>query len=78
MYSANQQTQIWELEPLQSRLRLVTEECNRMIQAHWAEEQTEITALKRENHHLQKDIEVVREREKAKQEVVLDTCKVVF
>ncbi|XP_054476027.1 translin-associated factor X-interacting protein 1 isoform X2 [Anoplopoma fimbria] len=67
---AYQQDQIRELEPLRSRLRLVTEECDRKIQARWAEEQAEIGALKREKQQLQKDIEAMREKEKATQAVV--------
>ncbi|KAM9351913.1 translin-associated factor X-interacting protein 1 [Symphorus nematophorus] len=64
---AYQRDQIQELEPLRSRLRLVTEECDRRIQARRAEEQAEIAALKREKQQLQKDIEAMREREKATQ-----------
>ncbi|XP_042351356.1 translin-associated factor X-interacting protein 1 [Plectropomus leopardus] len=67
---AYQQDQIRELEPLRSHLRLVTEECDRKIQARWAEEQTEIGALKREKQQLQRDIEAMREKEKAMQAVV--------
>lgn len=48
----------------------MTEECDRRIQARWAEEQAEIGALKREKQQLQKDIEAVREKEKAMQAVV--------
>ncbi|XP_059190797.1 translin-associated factor X-interacting protein 1 [Centropristis striata] len=67
---AYQQDQIRELEPLRSHLRLVTEECDRKIQARWAEEQAEIGALKREKQQLQRDIETMREKEKARQAVV--------
>lgn len=50
----------------------MTEECDRKIQARWAEEQAEIGALKREKQLLQKDIEAMREKEKATQAVVHD------
>lgn len=70
--SAHQQDRIAELEPLRSHLRLVTEECDRKIQARWAEEQAEISALKREKQQLQKDIEAMREKEKSMQAVVRD------
>ncbi|XP_056272265.1 translin-associated factor X-interacting protein 1 [Pseudoliparis swirei] len=68
--SAYQQDTIRELEPLRSHLRLATEECDRRIQARWAEEQAEIGALKREKQQLQRDVEVMREKEKATQAVV--------
>ncbi|XP_068169074.1 translin-associated factor X-interacting protein 1 isoform X1 [Antennarius striatus] len=67
---AYQQDQIKELEPLRCHLRLVTEECDRKIQARWAEEKTEIAALKSEKQQLQKDIKAMREKEKAMQTVV--------
>ncbi|XP_049928940.1 translin-associated factor X-interacting protein 1 isoform X1 [Epinephelus moara] len=67
---AYQQDQIRQLEPLRSHLRLVTEECDRKIQARWAEEQAEIEVLKREKQQLQRDIEAMREKEKAMQAVV--------
>ncbi|XP_030280708.1 translin-associated factor X-interacting protein 1 isoform X2 [Sparus aurata] len=67
---AHQQEQIRELEPMRSHLRLVSEECDRKIQARCAEEHAEIEALKREKQQLQRDIEAMREREKAKQAVV--------
>ncbi|XP_039663436.1 translin-associated factor X-interacting protein 1 isoform X1 [Perca fluviatilis] len=66
------QDQIRELEPLRSHLRLVTEECDRKIQARWAEEQAEIGALKREKQQLQRHIEAMREKEKAMEAVVHD------
>ncbi|XP_042267467.1 translin-associated factor X-interacting protein 1 isoform X1 [Thunnus maccoyii] len=65
-----QQDHIRELEPLRSHLRLVTEECDRKIQARWLEEQAEIGALKREKQQLQEEIEAMREKEKATQAVV--------
>ncbi|XP_062419101.1 translin-associated factor X-interacting protein 1 isoform X2 [Pungitius pungitius] len=65
-----QQNKIQELMPLRSHLRLVTEDCDRRIQARWAEEQAEIRALKREKQQLQRDIEARREKEKAMQAVV--------
>ncbi|XP_023129340.2 translin-associated factor X-interacting protein 1 [Amphiprion ocellaris] len=65
-----QQDQIRDLEPLRSHLRLLTEECDRKIQARWGEEQAEIRVLKSEKQQLQKDIEVMREKEKATQTVV--------
>ncbi|XP_034541673.1 translin-associated factor X-interacting protein 1 isoform X2 [Notolabrus celidotus] len=65
-----QQDRIRELEPLQSHLRIVTEECDRKIQARWEEEQTEIGALKREKQQLQKDLKATREEKKDMQEVV--------
>ncbi|TDH09222.1 hypothetical protein EPR50_G00084480 [Perca flavescens] len=64
------QAQIRELEPLRSHLRIVTEECDRKIQARWAEEQAEIGALKREKQQLQRHIEAMREKEKAMEAVV--------
>ncbi|KAI3371659.1 hypothetical protein L3Q82_024223, partial [Scortum barcoo] len=67
---AYQQDQLRALEPLQSHLRLVTEECDRKIQVRWAEEQAEIGALKKEKQQLQKDIETMREKERAMQAVV--------
>ncbi|XP_068588074.1 translin-associated factor X-interacting protein 1 isoform X2 [Cebidichthys violaceus] len=67
---AYQQDKIRELEPLRSHLRLVTEECDRRIQARWAEEHAEIGALKREKQQLQRDVEAMREKEKATQAVV--------
>ncbi|TNN38898.1 Translin-associated factor X-interacting protein 1 [Liparis tanakae] len=67
---AYQQDTIRELEPLRSHLRLATEECDRRIQARWAEEQAEIGALKREKQQLQRDVEVMREKDKATQAVV--------
>ncbi|KAK2918197.1 translin-associated factor X-interacting protein 1 isoform X2 [Channa argus] len=67
---AYQQDQIRELEPLRSHLRLVREECDRKIQACWGEEKAEIAALKREKLQLQKNIEAMREKEKAMQAVV--------
>lgn len=76
--SAYQQDKIHELEPLRSHLRLVTEERDRTIQARWAEGQAEIAALRSEKQQLQKDIEAMREREKAAQAVVHDTFKVAF
>ncbi|XP_029952598.1 translin-associated factor X-interacting protein 1 [Salarias fasciatus] len=66
----HQQEQIRELEPLRSHLRLLTEECDRKIQARWKEEQVEIVALKREKQQLQEEIETLREKEKAAQIVV--------
>ncbi|KAA8578569.1 hypothetical protein FQN60_000010 [Etheostoma spectabile] len=70
------QGQIRELEPLRSRLRLVTEECDRKIQARWAEEQAEIGALKREKQQLQRLIEAMREKEKAMEAVLaLKVCR---
>lgn len=69
---AYQQDQIRELEPMRSHLRLVTEECERKIQAWLAEEHVEIQALKREKQLLQKDMEAMREGEKAMQAVVHD------
>lgn len=56
--------------PLRSHLRLVTEDCDRRIQARWAEEQAEIGVLKREKQQLQRDVEASREKEKDMQAVV--------
>ncbi|XP_044049204.1 translin-associated factor X-interacting protein 1 isoform X2 [Siniperca chuatsi] len=67
---AYQQNQIRELEPLRAHLRLMTEECDRKIQARWAEEQAEIGALKKEKQQLKTDIEAMREKEKAMQAVM--------
>lgn len=69
---AYQRDHIRELEPLQSHLRLVTEECDKKIHARWVEEQAEIGSLKREKQQLQEDIEAMREKEKATQAVVHD------
>lgn len=66
----HQGEQIKKLEPLQSHLRLVTEECDRKIQARWAEEQAEIAALKMEKQKLKEEIEAMRKREKTVQAVV--------
>lgn len=71
--TAYQQDKIHELEPLRSHLRLVTEECDRTIQGRWAEGQAEIATLKSEKQQLQKDIEAMKEREKAAQAVVHNT-----
>lgn len=51
---------------------MVTEECDRKIQARWEEEQAEIGALKREKQQLQGEIEAMRKKEKAMQAVVCD------
>lgn len=67
---AHQQDQIKALEPLRSRLQLVMEECDRKIQACWAEEQAEIGALKMDKQQLQENIEAMREKEKTMQSVV--------
>ncbi|GAA6221259.1 translin-associated factor X-interacting protein 1 isoform X2 [Lates japonicus] len=67
---AYQQDQIRELEPLRSHLRLVTEECDRKIQARWGEEQAEIGALKREKQQLQGDIMAMKEKDRTMQAVV--------
>ncbi|KAM9854715.1 translin-associated factor X-interacting protein 1 [Aulostomus maculatus] len=67
---AYQQDRIRELEPLRSHLRLATEECDRKIEACWAEEKMEIGALKREKQQLQKEIAAMREKEKTMQAVV--------
>ncbi|XP_074533444.1 translin-associated factor X-interacting protein 1 isoform X2 [Halichoeres trimaculatus] len=67
---AYQHHRIRELEPLQSRLRMVTEECDRKIQARWEEEQTEMRALKSEKQQLQKDLEAMMESKKTMQKVV--------
>lgn len=50
----------------------MTEDCDRKIRARWAEEQAEIEELKREKRRLQKDVEDMREREKATQAAVHD------
>ncbi|XP_028264106.1 translin-associated factor X-interacting protein 1 isoform X2 [Parambassis ranga] len=63
----HQQDYIRGLELQQSSLRLVTEECDRKIQACRGEEQAVISALKMEKQQLQKDM---REREKTMQAVV--------
>ncbi|KAK5902750.1 hypothetical protein CesoFtcFv8_007979 [Champsocephalus esox] len=67
---AYQQDQIRELEPLRSHVRLVTEECERKIQARWEEERSEIRALKTEKHQLQRVIEAMTEKDTATQAVV--------
>lgn len=66
----HQQDYIRGLEAQQSRLMLVTEECDRKIQACREEEQAVIGTLKTEKQQLQKDIEAMREREKEMQAVV--------
>lgn len=51
---------------------MVTEECDRKIQARWEEEQAEIGALKKVKQQLQGKIEAMREKEKSMQAVVCD------
>lgn len=53
-------------------MRLVTEECERKIQARWEEERSEIRALKTEKHQLQRVIEAMAEKGTATQAVVRD------
>ncbi|XP_041853039.1 translin-associated factor X-interacting protein 1 isoform X2 [Melanotaenia boesemani] len=67
---AHQQDQIRELEPLRSHLRLMSEECDRKFQMQRKEVQAEIDNLTREKQQLQKDIEAMKEKEKAMQTVV--------
>ncbi|XP_056137413.1 translin-associated factor X-interacting protein 1 isoform X3 [Lampris incognitus] len=62
--------QICELEPLQTHLRLVTEECDQKMHARWQEEQAEIATLKREKKQLQKDMKSMREKDEAMQAMV--------
>ncbi|XP_029909941.1 translin-associated factor X-interacting protein 1 isoform X2 [Myripristis murdjan] len=68
-----------QMELLRSSLRLVTEECDRKIRACSNEKQAEMVALKRENQHLQRDLEVMREQEKNMQTEVgrlqLELCQ---
>lgn len=71
--SAYQQNLIHVVEPLRSRLRLVTEKCDRRIQGLWAAKQAEIAAVGREKQQLQKDIEAMRGRGESMQAVVHDT-----
>ncbi|KAF6735643.1 Translin-associated factor X-interacting protein 1 [Oryzias melastigma] len=66
----DQQDQIQKLAPLQSQLRLVTEECERKIRAQWKEQHTEIETLKREKQQLQRDAQSMKEAEKNTQTVV--------
>lgn len=67
---AYHQNKIQELEPLQSHLRLVTEECDHKIHARWAQEQSEISAIKMDKKQLQRELESLKEREKATHAVV--------
>lgn len=78
IFSVHQGEQIKKLEPLQSHLRLVTEECDRKIQAHWAEEQAEIAALKMEKQKLKEEIEAMRKKEKTVQAVVNGILLILF
>lgn len=78
IFSVHQGEQIKKLEPLQSHLRLVTEECDRKIQARWAEEQAEIAALKMEKQKLKEEIEAMRKREKTVQAVVNGILLILF
>lgn len=48
----------------------MAEECDQKIQARWAQEHTEIAALKKEKEQLHREIEAMKEREKAIQAVV--------
>lgn len=71
---AYQQNKIQELEPLQSHLRLVTEECDHKIHARWAQEQSEMAAIKVDKEQLRKELEALKEKEKATHAVV-HSCK---
>lgn len=76
--SALHQEQIQNLEPLQSRVQLMTEECDRKIKTLCGQEQAEIEALKREKQQLRKDIEAMKEREKTMQTVVLEPLFIYY
>ncbi|RVE72067.1 hypothetical protein OJAV_G00058140 [Oryzias javanicus] len=67
---ADQKDQIQKLAPLQSKLRLMTEECERTIRARWKEQHTEIETLRGEKQQLQRDVQSMREKEKNLQTVV--------
>lgn len=67
---AYQQNKIQELEPLQSHLRLVTEECDHKIHARWAQEHSEMAAIKMDKEQLRRELEALKEREKATHAVV--------
>lgn len=67
---AYQRNKIQELEPLRSQLRLVTEECDNKIHARWAQEHCEMAAIKKEKEQLHKELEALKEREKATHAVV--------
>lgn len=67
---AYQQNKIQELEPLQSHLRLVTEECDHKIHARWAQEHSEMAAIKMDKEQLHRELEALKEREKATHAVV--------
>lgn len=67
---AYQQNQIHELEPLQSHLRLVTEECEHKIRARWTQEHSEMAAIKIDKEKLRRELEALKEKEKANDAVV--------
>lgn len=67
---AYQQNKIQELEPLQSHLRLVTEECDHKIHTRWAQEHSEMAAIKMDKEQLRRELEALKEREKATHAVV--------
>ncbi|KAJ3606126.1 hypothetical protein NHX12_025647 [Muraenolepis orangiensis] len=65
------QDRIKELKQLESRMRLVTEECDRKVQRRWDDGQAQVRALQEANRQLQKDMDEAREREET-QNVVRD------
>ncbi|KAM9753244.1 translin-associated factor X-interacting protein 1 isoform 1-T2 [Menidia menidia] len=64
---AHQQDQIQELR---SHLRLMTEDWDRKTEAGWGGAQAEAEALKGEKQQLQRDMEALRQKEKATQTLV--------
>lgn len=67
---AYQRNKIQEFEPLQSQLRLVTEECDRKIHARWAQEHSEMAAVKMDKDQLGRELEDLKETQKATHAVV--------
>ncbi|CAL8313749.1 unnamed protein product [Boreogadus saida] len=67
---ADLQNQIRELKPLQTRVLLVTEECNRKILARWEDGEAQVSALEEDKRLLLKDMEDMREQEERQNAVV--------
>ncbi|CAL8394748.1 unnamed protein product [Arctogadus glacialis] len=67
---ADLQNQIRELKPLQTRVLLVTEECNRKVLARWEDGQAQVRALEEDKRQLLKDMEDMREQEERQNAVV--------
>ena len=69
-FLADLQNQIRELKPLQTRVLLVTEECNRKVLARWEDGQAQVRALEEDKRQLLKDMEDMREQEERQNAVV--------